>query len=498
MKKLLLCLLTPATLASAQIIRPVNLQPAPSLQLAAGSAPSSLAVGSLNRDAYLDLVVVERGRNDVAVYLQTAAGSFGSTPAAVYPAGQAPSSVVIVPLVGATSTSALQVDDLMVVSGPSNLLTLLRNNENTTGTFTALPTQVFGNRPTTSPLLIAGYFDRQVGIDVAYTHNIPNDPYVGYLSHQGNGQFLKKSTTRMSSIEIPSTGATYNFSPTSMSVGDFDGDGLQDMVATGPVQFSSQPSSDQVVVRLTETGSQEANWSFTNRRTSLATGGVDPISLATADLNRDFRPEMAIANEASNNIIVFVNNGVGEFVSPSVYAVSATPRQVLFADLNNDSYPEMLVLTADNQVNLFVHTQQGTSARYPQTPLLLPVGINPTTMLVAGLDYDDYPELLVGCSGDQTVRIFRNMSADPLSTQVPKLSRVAVYPNPAATSVTIGRPADMTGPMTATLYDALGRVVRQQEASPLSTMAVEDLPRGIYILRLENAGSSTARRLVLQ
>ncbi len=80
--------------------------------------------------------------------------------------------------------------------------------------------------------------------------------------------------------------------------------------------------------------------------------------------------------------------------------------------------------------------------------------------------------------------------------------QVALYPNPARTQATIELPASLSRqPVTATLLDALGRVVRQQvlpagrAAHPLP---LAGLTFGVYSLRLATEQGAVVKKLVVE
>ena len=77
----------------------------------------------------------------------------------------------------------------------------------------------------------------------------------------------------------------------------------------------------------------------------------------------------------------------------------------------------------------------------------------------------------------------------PLSTPN---SQLTIYPNPTTGTVTVD------GSGTLHLYDLYGREVLSTPYSPLTTLHLESLPDGIYLLLLRNAHGITYQRLILQ
>ena len=133
------------------------------------------------------------------------------------------------------------------------------------------------------------------------------------------------------------------------------------------------------------------------------------------------------------------------------------------------------------------------------TPLTLATGADPVTMELDDMNGDGLTDVVVGCAGDNTVRVFLNRSSVVSAARAPHLAGVYVSPNPATDQVTIQRPASLTGPLTAVLLDALGREVRQVAVpAPAGTLSVAGLPQGVYVLRLSAPAGVLSQRLVVE
>ena len=82
--------------------------------------------------------------------------------------------------------------------------------------------------------------------------------------------------------------------PRSVAVGDFNGDGVQDLAV-------ANVGSQNVSVLL-----GNGDGSFQTARNFGV--GNDPYSVAVGDFNGDGRPDLAVANQNSNNVSVLINN----------------------------------------------------------------------------------------------------------------------------------------------------------------------------------------------
>lgn len=96
-------------------------------------------------------------------------------------------------------------------------------------------------------------------------------------------------------------------------------------------------------------------------------GGIQPIAVAVADLNRDSKPDLVVANSGSNDITVLIqqNGAVVTFIS-FTYSVGTYPRGIAIADLNGDSNPD-IIITNYNSSTLSILLGNGTGGFSPAT-----------------------------------------------------------------------------------------------------------------------------------
>jgi len=88
-------------------------------------------------------------------------------------------------------------------------------------------------------------------------------------------------------------------SPVSVAVGDFNGDGLPDLAV------ANQDSNDVSVLIGNGDGSFQVARNFP--------AGNIPASVAVGDFNGDGRQDLAVANQDSNDVSVLIGNGDGSF-----------------------------------------------------------------------------------------------------------------------------------------------------------------------------------------
>jgi hypothetical protein len=71
--------------------------------------------------------------------------------------------------------------------------------------------------------------------------------------------------------------------------------------------------------------------------------GMFPASVTVSDFNRDGKPDLAVANNGSDNISVLLGNGAGAFQAAVNYSAGFAPGATSAGDLNGDGNPDLVV-----------------------------------------------------------------------------------------------------------------------------------------------------------
>jgi hypothetical protein len=91
--------------------------------------------------------------------------------------------------------------------------------------------------------------------------------------------------------------------------------------------------------------------------------GTSPVALATADLNADGKADLAVADSASDSVLVYLGNGAGAFTAGAVLKTSSPPEALIAADFNGDGVPDIAALcgptSADPAVTVQVFLNTG-------------------------------------------------------------------------------------------------------------------------------------------
>lgn len=136
--------------------------------------------------------------------------------------------------------------------------------------------------------------------------------------------------------------ATYNVGndPVSVVIGDLDGDGKPDIVTTNTILSALGKGSSNVSVLLQDPTKPGQFLSATNYDT-----GTAPTSVAMGDLNGDGKPDLAVA-DAGGISVLFQNPSVsGSFLPRTALSIGSSAASVAIADLNGDNKPDLIATT---------------------------------------------------------------------------------------------------------------------------------------------------------
>ena len=196
--------------------------------------------------------------------------------------------------------------------------------------------------------------DIVAGIDPGDGSAFGETPTVSVLFGTGTGSFptFRQADNLFSNV------------PSSLAVGDFNGNGKPDIVAGFAVAglFISGPSLPLVSVAL-NTGGQ-----FTSSQDYNVTvpGGLSSFALsevAVGDFNGDGKPDIAATSYSNGSVSVFLNkgDGTGTFGAEQVFAVGGSAEALAVGDVNGDGKLDIVTANGDsNSVSVLLGKGDGT------------------------------------------------------------------------------------------------------------------------------------------
>ncbi len=84
--------------------------------------------------------------------------------------------------------------------------------------------------------------------------------------------------------------------------------------------------------------------------------GDSPISVAVADFNGDGRLDLAVANQLSDDVSVFLGNGDGSFQAPRTFPAGSFAWSMAAGDFNRDGRPDLAIANQNsNNVSVLIN-----------------------------------------------------------------------------------------------------------------------------------------------
>lgn len=160
------------------------------------------------------------------------------------------------------------------------------------------------------------------GIEDIVTASGTNPNEVTVLLGNGDGTFTAKASF---------TAGDYGLS--AIAVGDFNGDGVQDLVVLNNDQGDA-PGSATILIG-------NGDGTFTIGASSPA--GLGPISVVVADLNGDGILDLAVASGNDDDVHILIGEGDGTFSAGTDVSLGNQPLSIVAADLNGDGIQDLIV-----------------------------------------------------------------------------------------------------------------------------------------------------------
>lgn len=332
-----------------------------------GQQVNSVTTADVNADGRLDIVSTNYTDGTVSVLHNKGDGTF--LKATNYATGNNVTEVV-----AADFTDDGSPD--IVASNGTGYLRMLENQGD--GTFRDFPSATAyyktGNRPTS---IAARDFNGDQVPDLAVTNL--NDGNVTLLLNSGNGEVF-------STVKVGNTNTLAK--PTTIVSEDFNGDKLPDWAV-------SESGNGKVAVFF-----NQGNGIFLNTPVEFDSGEANADAVATADVNGDGLFDLLVAHGnglGGGTLGVLLNDGQGSFMPSQKMlagdAMAGTGRATLgVADLNGDDKPDVVMGRVDSTaMHLLLNDGSGSFTYASSTDAIF----NISSVAVADLDGDSWRDVVI-------------------------------------------------------------------------------------------------------
>ncbi len=293
-----------------------------------GKQPYWVASGDLNNDGYPDLVTANTGDDTVSVLLNNGGGSGTFAAAQSYPVGHLPYQVAIGDLNGDG------IPDLAVTDYGDNTVSILYGQSG--GGFVGGQTLA----TCTNPYGVAIGDTRHTGQnDIAVTcfHTAQMEVFLN------NSMMPYQPPPAQASFQSPEIYTT-DVDPTSILIGDFNRDGILDIV-----------TGNSVANDVSYFGGN-GDGTFKAAVNSFALNFPD--SIAAGDVNGDGIPDLVTVAPNFNQVAILLGKGDGTFQQRIEFASGQQPWAVALGDFNHDGKLDIATANTVNRVNLTIPAYQ--------------------------------------------------------------------------------------------------------------------------------------------
>ncbi len=363
------------------------------IELDLDGTASYLAAGDFDGDGRIDLLTTNYQDRSVSVLRNRAAG--GGLQAGwfadrtLFATSGNPVSAIIQDINGDGKPDALVVQQVISAPDTSYLLSVYRN----TSTADSL---------SLSP-----------AVELSLTGGVP-DVDVADMNGDGRPDLVSRSDsiirvfTNTGSAEAIGFQAGGEFAAGTAARGlllaDLNDDGKPDMAV-------GDEGSDRILVFINTASGGNAG--FAGAVPFSSEGG--PVALTAGDFNSDGRPDLAVRN-GSGRLSVLLNTGTGgapDFTPAAELPAEGPPGPVSAGDLDGDGRPDLILAGETALVTVFRNTGSAGQTEF-SGPLAIQSGSTRGPVRIADLDGDSKPELVMISAGDSTISVLQNASDQPV------------------------------------------------------------------------------------
>ena len=372
-----------------------------------GSFPLSVAVGDFNGDGNSDLATANNVSSTVSILLGYGNGTFMDV--RDYSVGSGPNCVAVGDFDG-NGKSDLAVSNHGVYPDSNGMVSILLGRGD--GTFTRKSDHVVGEQP---QFVTVGDFNGDGKSDLAVANQGMYPDFSGTVSillGNGDGTFAGKSDCGI------------RLSPYSVAVGDFNGDGKNDLATANSWSYE-MVSVGTVSILLGHGDGTFADESEHSVGSSLS-------SVTVGDFNGDGEMDLATAGNSSDTVSILLGNGDGSFMEARDYSVGSCPLAVAVGDFNGDGRSDLATANdGSNTVSVLLGNYDGTFTDRSDYS----VGNGPCSVTVGDFNGDGKDDLATANNRSVSVNVLLNTTIFSCPTHISLSARGVLEKQPVGTFV---------------------------------------------------------------
>ncbi|HNI44218.1 MAG TPA: T9SS type A sorting domain-containing protein [Chitinophagales bacterium] len=412
-------------------------------------------------------------------------------------------------------------NDIVAVSKFSNSIAYYQNQQNNTFAEAQSTNTDLDDLQSLAPIDI----DQDGDIDIATASD--DDNIIAYYLNDGQGNL---SSANIISQQV--TGAK------DLAAGDVDGDGKTDLVSVGNTgnlvywhknlgngNFDNQLITDSLlrptavtitdmdkdgltdIVIASETSNMLQIWEYKPTTATIMPikniNVAQPQNFVMAELVRDFVEEILVASPQSGDVFYYIDNAIPNsdpIPIQSVFSTLANPKAVCVADLDQDGQQD--VVSGSYVDGTIAWRRNAWKGGFNDSHTIMTDALGIKVLTATDLDNDGDDDIVAASVLDGKIRWFKNKSQKPTPytpPSQPDQPLATIYPNPTQDAIFINFvDDDLDSQYDCQLFNLSGQLINAQTLSnmPVTYWSLENLPAGLYLLRITHEDQSQVFRIV--